>query len=261
MAVALRLTEVLCLTAFGGATASSRRALRAAPATQPVLATQSAPATQPAPQRAKLDVGFADFEKNLTSAIAAVIKSNLTGSSWNDDLRDSVIENVTMSLHKGLQDALKPVKMSIGKTWMALPQDDQKAAYVQQLRGSFESVMARAQDSLVTHLGIGIRHAAGLPKQRKQSTGNATQELLQDAEVALVSDLMVDHCYDDLKVKGKNGTAGKTMPKFCIPSAVASLAKRLNDTQGLVSMTMRFEARALDFAQQQKRGVVARRSA
>mmetsp|Transcript_45782 Transcript_45782/g.106120 ORF Transcript_45782/g.106120 Transcript_45782/m.106120 type:complete len:252 (-) Transcript_45782:11-766(-) len=251
----MRLLPVALLL-VGDATAAS---LRAAP-------EQPAPAAQPtpAPQRAKLDVGFGDFEKNLTMAVTSAIKANLTGASWTDDLKSRVIENVTGSLHSALQDALKPVKLSIGKTWMALPEDDQKNTYVNQLRGSFESVMERARDSLVTHLSIGLRHASGLPRGHRQSTGNATQEMLEGAEQALVSGLLVEHCYDEMlkhpMKAGENGTAAPKETKFCIPSAVSSFVKRLNDTQGLVSMTMRFEAHAMALAQQEKKAV-ARRSA
>jgi len=237
-------------------------------ASSPPAAAPAAPATAQQQQqkpRAKLDVGFADFDDNVTNALASIIETGMEGEAWTEQRRKTLAKNATDSLHQALQDALKPLKLSIGKTWVALPEDAQKEAYVSQIRSGFASTLDRSKDSILSHVKIGL-HRAGMAHMAStsgaaSSAAASEEDLVAKAEQVLLGGVLSEHCYDehDLKhaktaAKGKNASAAPAKEsKFCIPSVVEALAKRLNDTQGLVGMTMRFEAHALDLAQQHAR--------
>jgi len=257
--------------------AAAAAAAVAAPPAQPAASAATAPPSasqqqpqpqqpqpqqpQPQQQHAKLDVGFGDFEENVSQTLAATIKKSVDGPAWTEQLREKLAKNVTDSLHQALQDALKPLKLSIGKTWVALPEDNQKASYVSQLRSGFASTMDRTKDSIEGHVNIGLDRVRTLhlATSAASSTKAASEEeLVAKAEQELLGGVFAEHCYDDTHVtksktetNGKNGSAALPS-KFCIPSVITSFAKRLNDTQGLVGMTMRFEARALDLFQRSK---------
>jgi len=219
---------------------------------EPPKAAASGPVTHQ-----KLDVGFADFEKNLTAAITKKLSASATGSFWTDNLRAQLNKNVTEALKSSLKVTLQPVKQSIGKTWMALPKDEQKDEYVTTLKSSFVSVFDNSMKAFTSHLDLGLKRleALSLDKSMKNST-----KLLQKAEFTVEDNLLTEHCYEvDAKkpLKSVKNAGNSSSPaekkKFCIQSVVGALAHRLNDTQGLISMSMRFESGAMSLAQQQKK--------
>jgi hypothetical protein len=202
-------------------------------------------------QRARLDVGFQDFQQNLTAFVGARVRSAAAGANWSLALQDKLVANVTESLSLSLKETMKPVKVGIGKTWMALPGDAQKDAYVSQLRDSFMPVFANSEKSVGTHLQLSLN------RLKKWSGQNGAQaNMLTSSEVDLNEALLTEHCHEFTLTapKAKNGTAAQAPKKFCIQSVVSSLAHRLNDTEGLIGMSMRFEAGALALAQSEKAG-------
>merc|ERR1719330_289217 len=119
-----------------------------------------------------------------------------------------------------------------------------------------------------SHANTSLGNLAITAHRNKNASG---QELLDMASHALSASLLNDSCYDE--PKGFRHRANKTDTsaavgqkeltllvqtmiappgQFCIDSVVNSLVKRLNDTQNLIGMTMRFEAKALAMVQQQK---------
>lgn len=230
----MKLTQrvgILLATAVGAAAAS---ALRGANSSQPQ-------------QRARLDVGFQEFEQNLTAFVGERLRSAAADAQWNKDMQNKLVTNVTEELSLGLKEMMKPVKQGIGKTWMALPNDQQKDAYVSNLRDAFMPVFTGSTKSVSTHLQLSLNR---LKKWTKQDKDN--QALLVSSESDLREALLVEHCHEFTITakKQKNGTA--TPKKFCIQSVISSLAHRLNDTEGLIGMSMRFEAGALSLTQQEK---------
>jgi len=231
----------------------------------PTQAAANASAAAPPQQRARLDVGFASFESDASSELAQSIGGVLSGASWSEALRAKVLTNVTAMLHATLQTELKPLKQSIGKTWMVFPQDDEKDKYVEQLRGSFGPLFADMTKSFGKHANTSLR---------RFSTEAPSEHLPEDASRALVASILEDHCYQEhahtLAAVKKPGNATAAANKsaalldassppgqFCIPSMVQSLVKRLNDSEGLIGMTMKFEARALAMVQQKQRALAA----
>lgn len=218
--------------------------------------------------RAKLDVGFTDFAKDLTGNVTAAIENNTHEAEWTADLRKNLIQNVTDAFSASVKEALVPLKQSVGKTWMALPEDDQKNEYVSQLKAGFAPILASSLQTIIGHLNIGLRRVKAYAEQ---SNKLQPQELLTRSEKSLEGDILQDRCYGDsfaqlwssaIEEEAPNKTkavpakvvnATKPIKKFCLPSVVKNLVKRLNDTQMLFSMTMRFEARAMDLAQTGKK--------
>jgi len=206
----------------------------------------------------KLDVGFADFEKNLTEEISKKLLQSASGPAWNDEMRGEFTKNVTSALKESLKVILKPVKQSIGKTWMALPKDEQKDEYVTTLKQSFVDVFAKSQKAIDSHLELSLKRVEDL----KEKTDFNKTQILQKAEFSIADSLMTEHCYEvDAKksLKSMKTPANKTevqadKKKFCIQSVIGALAHRLNDTQGLISMSMRFESGAMSLAQKKQKG-------
>lgn len=211
-------------------------------------------ASKPAAQkRQKLDVGFSDFEKNLTEEVGTQLLRAANGTAWNDDMRDKFTKNVSEAMRESLKVILKPVKQSIGKTWMALPQDAQKNEYVETLKNSFLPVFARSMETVNSHLELSLKRVESYSHEK---TLSATQ-LLEKSEFSVGDSLLTEHCYEvgkkkSLKTLKKPANASEVLAdkkKFCIQSVIGALAHRLNDTQGLISMSMRFEAGAMSLAQ------------
>merc|ERR1719343_1064226 len=92
------------------------------------------------------------------------------------------------------------------------------------------------------------------------SSSALSQDLPERASRALAMSVFEDHCYQELahtshSTNKSSALSNKSAPlgQFCIPSMVHSLIKRLNDSESLVGMTMKFEARALAMLQQRRR--------
>jgi hypothetical protein len=202
-----------------------------------------APAAPKKPvEHAKLDFGFVAFEANLTEAVSESIRGVTTGAFWNGGLQGKLIDNVTTTMNAEIKSALSPLKQSISKTWMALKTDDQRDVFVNQLKSSFQPVFTDNLNIIMTHLKLGLR--------RVQKYGEADSKLsqadaLQKSEVSLSETLLAEHCYEESRPR-KDAQGAK---KFCIPSSVTKFVGRLNDTEGLIGMSMRFEAGAMGFVQ------------
>jgi len=208
-------------------------------------------------QHKKLDVGFQDFEKNLTEEVSAKLLRTATGTAWNSDMRAKFAKNVTDALKETFRVILKPVKQSIGKTWMALPKDEQKDEYVETLKKSFESVFQKSLQSVDSHLDLTLKRVQTYSESKTLSAS----ELLEKSEVSVGDSLITEHCYEvdakkSMKPMNKTGNASEIQAdkkKFCIQSVIGALAHRLNDTQGLISMSMRFESGAMSLAQKKNK--------
>jgi hypothetical protein len=189
--------------------------------------TQEQPAAKPV-QHQKLDVGFQDFEKSLTDAISAKLLQTATGTAWNDDMRAKLTKNVTDVLKGNMKEILKPVKQSIGKTWMALPQDEQKDEYVNTLKKSFHSVFENSEKTVLSHLDLSLKRLDGYTKDKSLSQS----QLLEKSEFSVDDSLTTEHCYDVLAKKSSKdmkAPANKTevpaeKKKFCIQSVIGALA-------------------------------------
>jgi len=199
-----------------------------------------------------LDVGFTDFQNNLTAQVASQVRQAAASANWSKAQGDVLAVNVTKALADGMNVVLKPLKLSIGKTWMALPRDEQKAAYVSQLKSAFLPVFASSSRTAESHLRLSLHRI-------ESSQTSAGERDVAACSQALIDGLLAEHCYD-ASVGGKAATVSKnftsqgnaTKRRFCIQSVVDGLAHRLNDTQGLLSMSMRFEASAMSLAQKAK---------
>lgn len=244
---------VLLVCAAHSAAAASLRARAVAPAQPPAQSSATTGAAAIASQHhSKLDVGFSDFERNLTSEVVTAIQGMCASdsSTWQkENASERLVHNVTETLKTGLKAELAPLKLSIGKTWMALPEASQKDAYVQQLKTAFTSVFASSMRSFHSHLDLSIHRIENEVNRRPDKGTSSPAELLASSEQTLGDSLVKEHCYDDTLKTPK----AKASPRrrFCIQSMVGALAHRLNDTQGLISMTMRFEAGAMSLAQKQ----------
>jgi hypothetical protein len=230
-----------------------------ASASPPTKAAKPA-AAQPAQPRAKLDVGFSDFEKNLTADIGQKMLRTASGTAWTSDMRAEFEKNVTDALRESMKVILKPLKQSIGKTWMALPQDSQKNEYVAALKSAFLPVFTGSQKTFEGHLELSLKRVKSYSDQKALKPA----ELLAKSEFSIEDSLLAEHCYEvgakkSLKSMNKPANASEVLAdkkKFCIQSVLGALAHRLNDTQGLISMSMRFDAGAMSLAQKKKKGRV-----
>jgi len=201
-----------------------------------------------------LDVGFTDFQNNLTAQVASQVRQAAASAHWSAAQGDVLAVNVSKALADGVSVALKPLKLSIGKTWMALPRDDQKDSYVSQLKSAFLPVFASSSRTAESHLRLSLNRI-------ESSQAGAGERDVAACSQAVIAGLLAEHCYD-ASVGSKAATASKnataqgnvTKRRFCIQSVVDGLAHRLNDTQGLLSMSMRFEASAMSLAQRAKAG-------
>jgi len=208
----------------------------------------AATAEAPAEHRATLDVGFSSFEGNLTGEVTKLLKEAPVTAAWSARARDHLSGSMAEKIRADLKAAIAPVKASIGQTWMALPQDNQKDEYVGQLRAALTPVFATSLKGVSTHLNLAIQR---LPKTAPEADAE-----LEHCSVQLSDSLMADHCYNQTLSKKvsfielSEPHAAKPLDSFCIQSVMTGLVRRLNDTQGLVSMSMRFESGAMSLAQQ-----------
>mmetsp|Transcript_73863 Transcript_73863/g.175826 ORF Transcript_73863/g.175826 Transcript_73863/m.175826 type:complete len:250 (+) Transcript_73863:79-828(+) len=204
----------------------------------------------------RVDVGFVAFEGNLTEEVtkdlaAAALHNASKGGPWTDEMRKAVQANVSTCLRQGLQDAFAPVKKSIAHTWMALGEPERKEAYVDQMRSALSPVFEASLRSVADHLKLTMQRVESLPGLRHMSN----QELVAESSGIISDSLLAEHCYGE-ETHTHTGFL-QSVPKtrlshFCLPSLVTGFARRVNDTQGLLSMTMRFEAGAMSLAQQAK---------
>jgi FkbM family methyltransferase len=198
------------------------------------------PHKSPAPnQHAQIDVGFSTYEKNLTEQVLAALLEVSNATSWSNDMRAAFSRNVSESLDKSLKASLQPLKMTIGKTWMVLPQDAQKDEYINQLRSSFLPIFTDSLASATTHLSTSLKNIGALSIKKDLTP----TDLLSKSETLVADSLLLDHCF---ALSSKKKPSNRT---FCMKSIVGQLAHRLNDTLGLVTMTTRFDAGAMSFAQ------------
>jgi hypothetical protein len=203
-----------------------------------------------APHRARVDVGFATFEKEMLVIVSKSFQNTTIDTLWTDHLRKQCMENVSSSLSEGLKFQLKPLKMLIGKTWMSLPEEESRDAYVSQLKAAYGSDLKDCLQTVESHLQRSFRHL-GLGAHSTRARKASPEELLSRCETSVAGNLMSERCYDvsgeqslkkahsflQIKSEGQN--------KFCMPSVFEALAHRLHDSQGLIGMTMQFETKSM----------------
>jgi|Transcript_39025 hypothetical protein len=203
---------------------------------------------------AKLDVGFSEFEKTAVEEVGQKLLRTATGTAWSNDMRAQFEKNVTDAMKETMKSIMKPLKTSIAKTWMALPQDSQKDEYVATLKKSFGPVFESSMHTITSHLDMSLKRIETYSSQKKEFTAEA---LLKKSETTIADSLLNDHCYEvdakHLKSSSNSSDAKAEKKQFCIQSVIGALAHRLNDTQSLISMSMRFEAGAMSLAQKQKK--------
>eukprot|EP00929_Paragymnodinium_shiwhaense_P002565 TRINITY_DN102854_c0_g1_i1.p1 TRINITY_DN102854_c0_g1~~TRINITY_DN102854_c0_g1_i1.p1 ORF type:complete len:277 (+),score=104.73 TRINITY_DN102854_c0_g1_i1:70-900(+) len=233
----------------GGAVEAAENLLASLSAPKPTAAPKatSAASSSSSGNHSKLDFGFTVFEKNLTDEVSANIHKSLKGKKLSDAQQEQLVHNVTASISDNLKSLLTPLKQTIGKTWMALPQDEQRDEFVNQLKTAFQPVFRDNLRMVSTHFGLGLRRVEGFVGS---DSALSADEAVQKSETALSEALFADHCYEDHR-KNSNST---TASKFCIPSVLTKFVGRLNDTEGLIGMSMRFEAGAMSFAQNGQKG-------
>jgi len=209
--------------------------------TAPKTEAPKAPAA-PQQKHARLDVGFASFEKTMLDHISKGIQSG----PWSKDVQEACKVNATSALSQGLKAQLAALKQSIGKTWMSLPEDEQKDAYVSQLRLSYEPTFNDTIGTIETHLSRTLKrihvHSSKPPSKDK---------LVEECESSIVSNIVDERCYDKggdqhlKKVKSFLEIKNGAKQKFCMPSVLEAMTRRLHDSQGLIGMTMQFEAKSM----------------
>jgi len=209
----------------------------------------SAPAAPP-PKRARLDVGFASFEKDMMDQILVSIRNGTANNHWSNELQMACKNNVTEALSQGLKSQLAPLKQTIGKTWMSLPEDEQKNGYVDQLRSAYEPVFKDVMGTIGSHLERSLKRL-----QTHAYTGSkkalSQDQLIAECASSITGNLIMERCYDvggeqHMKkvssfLEVKKGDAPKN---FCMKSVIEALITRLKDSQGLIGMTMQFEAKS-----------------
>lgn len=207
----------------------------------------------------KVDVGFTEFEKELNQTLESGVNNATQDPQWTAEMRQKLLANVTDTMIASLKEKTKPIKQNIGKTWMALP-DDQKDEYVSQLKARFESDWAGAMPGIQSHLKIGLRRVGEFAKQTLKVK---PEMMLAGSEKTLADSLVNPRCYgsDDpefLQMEDATTTAapakqekGKPhkLKKFCMPPAVDTMVGRFKDSEGMLSMSFRFEAGAMSLVQ------------
>lgn len=199
---------------------------------------------------AKLDVGFGDFEHQLTASVEAELRNFTANLALAAADQEKLETAVTRNLSSSIKDLSKPLKQSIAKTWVALPQDDEKDAYVGQLRSGFEGVFKSYLDTCQRHLSLSLHH---LTLTSGWGTNVKGEVLVSRIQTTFFQSLMGDHCYQDVPRKAKKAALVQTDEAFCIQSVLGGMMHRLNDTSGLISMTIRFESNAMALVQKQKK--------
>jgi len=231
------------------------------PAQNSTPAATAAPADA-APHRARLDVGFKDYETKLLEQVGATINGSAFGKRLSKESLRNCTSNVSLAVSQVLKEQLQPLKQSIGQTWMALPKDEQKDGYVSTLRKAFLPVLDGSMKTVTGHLGASLKRLDVHTAPGKIRSEGTQTSMLAACQDDLRDTLVGEHCYEDAlskKAASKSAAAKKALlmqleeaKQFCIPSVIHGLAHRLNDTQGLISMSMRFDAGALSFAQGSK---------
>merc|ERR1719476_58582 len=115
---------------------------------------------------------------------------------------------------------LKPLKQSIGKTWMALPKDSQKNEYVAALKNAFLPVFTGSQHTFDSHLELSLKRVESYSKQK---AALKPVELLAKSEFSIEDSLLTEHCYEvsakkSLKNIKKPANASEVLAdkkKFC----------------------------------------------
>jgi len=199
---------------------------------------------------AKLDVGFGDFEHNLTAQVDAQLRNFTANLAMTPAAQKSLECAVTRNLSASIKDLSRPLKQSIAKTWVALPQDDQKDTYVGQLRSGFESIFESYLDTCLRHLSLSLHHLTLFPGWEKKLQGDAVLLRIQNT---VAESFMGDHCYQEAPRKAKKAALVQTDEAFCIQSVLGGMIHRLNDTSGLIRMSMRFESNAMGLIQKEKK--------
>jgi len=214
----------------------------------------------------KVDVGFTEFEKELNQTLESGVKNATQDAQWTSEMRQKLLANVTDTMIGSLREKTKPIKQNIGKTWVALP-DDQKDEYVSQLKARFESDWAGAMPGIESHLKIGLRRVGEFAKQTIKVEPAA---MLAGSEKTLADSLVNQRCYgsdDPSFLEMDSSSAPTTAPanatapakeekgkphklkKFCMPPAVDTMVGRFKDSEGMLSMSFRFEAGAMSLVQ------------
>jgi len=207
----------------------------------------------------KVDVGFTEFEKQLNQTLESGVKNATQDGQWTAEMRQQLLTNVTDSMMLSFKEKVKPIKQNIGKTWMALP-DDQKDEYVSQLKARFESDWSGGMSGIESHLKIGLRRVGDFTKQTIKLSPD---KILAGSEKTLADSLVNPRCYgsdDDSFLQLDNSTTptkpalqdkGKPhkLKKFCMPPAVDTVVGRFKDSEGMMSMSFRFEAGAMSLVQ------------
>lgn len=215
----------------------------------------STPSAEPPVKRAKLDVGFASFEKSMMEEVLTSIRKATEGdkaTDWTQKLQLACKDNVSQSLSQGLKSVLAPLKQTIGKTWMSLPEDEQKNNYVDTLRSAFDGVFKDVMGTIDVHLQRSLQRLKIHPASRKPSQ----DELIAECATSITGNMINERCYDIgggqhlKKVSSFLEVPKKTVaPKnFCMPSVLEALVRRLVDSQGLIGMTMQFESKSLSLS-------------
>merc|ERR1719491_1983119 len=104
------------------------------------------------------------MEQVLTS-----IRKATDSDHWTQKLQLTCKDNVSQSLSQGLKSVLAPLKLTIGKTWMSLPEDEQKNNYVDTLRSSFDGVFKDVMGTIDVHLQRSLQRLKIHPTSRKVS--------------------------------------------------------------------------------------------
>jgi hypothetical protein len=205
----------------------------------------------PSSHHARLDVGFLSFEKRMLESVKMNLDKATAGAPWTKQVRTACMENATNSLSQGLKSQLRPLKQSIGKTWMALPEEEERNAYVKQLSAAYASDFKDSLETIESHLQRSFHH---LGLRLKGKVKASADELLSRCEDSISGNLMSERCYDING--GQHPKTTKTAlsflqsnsisrQKFCMPSVFEALAHRLKDVQGLIGMTMQFESKSM----------------
>lgn len=214
--------------------------------------SNSTPAAKPQVKRARLDVGFASFEKDMMEQVLASIRKATDSDHWTQQLQLGCKDNVSQSVSQGLKSVLAPLKLTIGKTWMSLPEDEQKNNYVDTLRSAFDGVFKDVMGTIDTHLQRSLQRLKIHPAGRKVTQ----DELMAECATSITGNIVSERCYDIgggqhmKKVSSFLEVPKKaSVPKnFCMPSVLEALARRLVDSQGLIGMTMQFESKSLSLS-------------
>lgn len=213
---------------------------------KPAAAVAKAVAPSPV-KRTKVDVGFASFEKNMMDQVLASISNATQKSQWTKQLQVACRENVTKVLTDGLNLQVKPLKMSIGKTWMSLAEDEEKNNYVATLKEAYDPIFHDIMGTIDDHMKRSLKNLQmHLSHQKKKPSQD---ELLAQCSAAVVDTILNERCYDlggaQHSKKPTVSFLEVTKPShFCMPSVFEALVRRLKDSQGLIGMTMQFESKS-----------------